>query len=128
MVLTGAVAAEKCRLSRYEDDFFHPWYMFPGYKVSATVEFIKTLPLDKEVFVSFSADPAPVIFYAAENALEHKFSSDIPFNSVKTLPHGSIAVLRHDEDPEVYSKRFGGKLKVIHQTKLHTICELTAEL
>ena len=122
IVLAGAVAAEKCKLSSYEDDFFHPWYMFPGYKVSSTVEYLKEIPLGNGVFLSFSADPLPVIFYAASNGLEHKFSSDIPFNSVKTLPSGSIAVLRQDENPENYEKRFGGKLELLHKNKLHKIC------
>lgn len=124
LVLAGATVAEKCRLSRYEDDFFHPWYMFPGYKPDLTVKYLKTLPPGKSVFLSFSADPAPLLFYAANNALEHKFFSDIPFNSVKTLPHGSIIVLRHDEKTAVYEKRFNGKLNLLHQTRLHNICEL----
>lgn len=124
MVIAGATVAEKCHLSRYEDDFFHPWYMFPGYKVSSTVEYLKTIPADKTVFLSFPADPAPILFYAADNVLEHKFSSDIPFNSVKTLSGGSIAVLRHDEAPAVYEKRFGGKLQLLHSTKFHNIFTL----
>ena len=124
MVIAGAVAAEKCKLSRYEDDFFHPWYMFPGYKITDTIGHLKEIPPYKAVFLSFSADPAPILFYALNNALEHKFSSDIPFGSVKTLPQGSIAVLRHDEDPAIYEKRFGKKFNLLYSTRLHNIFEL----
>lgn len=123
LVLAGATVAEKCRLSRYEDDFFHPWYMFPGYKVTAAVEHLETLPGSRNVFISFSADPAPVLFYALSRNCEHKFQSDIPFNSVKTLAANSIVILRHDEDPILYEKRFGGKLKKIFATKLHSVFE-----
>ena len=95
--------------------------MFPGYKVSSTVNALKTLPPGQTVFLSFAADPAPVIFYAANQALEHRFFSDIPYNSVINLISGAWIVLRNDEDPAVYEKRFGGKLELQFHNKLHKV-------
>ena len=124
MLITGATIAEMSGLSRYEDDFFHPWYMFPGYKVSAVVEVVKEIPATETIFISFSADPAPILFYAASNSLEHRFQSDIPFGSVKTLPDNAVLILRSDEDSAVYEKRFAGKLEKTAATKLHTVFRL----
>ena len=124
ILITGATVAETSGLSRFEDDFFHPWYMFPGYNVSAVVDVVKELPATETVFISFPADPAPVLFYAASNGLEHRFQSDIPFNSVKTLPSDAVIILRSDEDPAAYEKRFGGKLEKTAATKLHTVFRL----
>lgn len=124
ILITGAVIAEKSGLSRFEDDFFHPWYMFPGYKVSATVELIKELPENATIFISFPADPAPVLFYAVNNGISRQFHSDIPFNSVKKLDNGSAVILRYDENPAAYEERFGGRLEKTAATKLHTVFRL----
>ena len=124
MLITGATVAEMSGLSRYEDDFFHPWYMFPGYKVSAVVDVVKEMADAETVFISFPADPAPVLFYAVNNALQKCFQSDIPFNSVKSLPGNAVLILRSDEDPGVYEKRFAGKLEKTAATKLHTVFRL----
>ena len=103
----GFVIAEKAKLSRYEDDFFHPWYMLPDYKITRTLESVKS----GNVFLSFNSDPAPLLFYAALNNCQAKFHADLPNGKVTTLPNGSLMVLRKDEETSVYEKRFNGKME-----------------
>lgn len=121
LIFGGYLAAEKAQLSRYEDDFFHPWYMFPKYKISDTAAYLKKNHSGKNIFISFNADPVPVVFYAAMQNLKCNFKSDVPYMSVKDLPGGSIAILRKNESPEVYSRRFKRTLHKLCETAEHNI-------
>ena len=98
--------------------------MFPDYQVSSTVKILKELPADKSVFISFPADPAPLLFYAATDALQRNFLSDIPYNSVKNLAPGSLLVLRSNENSADYEKRFNGKLRKLSGNRWQTVWEL----
>ncbi len=120
----GYLAAEKLKFSRYEDDFFHPWYMLPRYKVTDSVELLRTQYPGREVFLSFDSDPVPVLFYAAVNGVERRFFADIPYRSVKELRKGSLLFLRKKEDTYALEKRFNGKLKKVAETSSHDIYEL----
>jgi hypothetical protein len=120
----GYLAAEKLKFSRYEDDFFHPWYMLPRYKVTDSVELLRTQYPGREVFLSFDSDPVPVLFYAAVNGVERRFFADIPYRSVKELHKGSLLFLRKKEDTYALEKRFNGKLKKVAETSSHDIYEL----
>jgi hypothetical protein len=124
LIPTGFTAAEKAGISRHEDDFFHPWYMLPRYKVTDSVEFLRTQYPGREVFLSFNADPVPVLFYAAVNNVERKFFADVPYRSVKELRKGSLLFLRKKEDTYALEKRFNGKLKKVAETSSHDIYEL----
>ena len=84
----------------------------------------KELPENATIFISFPADPAPVLFYAVNNGISRQFHSDIPFNSVKKLDNGSAVILRYDENPAAYEERFGGRLEKTAATKLHTVFRL----
>ena len=75
----------------------------------------------KNIFISFNADPVPVVFYAAMQNLKCNFKSDVPYMSVKDLPGGSIAILRKNESPEVYSRRFKRTLHKLCETAEHNI-------
>ncbi|MBO5722329.1 MAG: hypothetical protein J6S19_04370 [Lentisphaeria bacterium] len=121
LIPAGYLAAEKAQLSRYEDDFFHPWYMFPKYRISDTAAYLQKNHSGKTVFVSFSADPVPVMFYAAMQNVKCNFKNDVPYMSVKELPAGTIAVLRKDESPAVYSRRFNRVLHKLCETTGHNI-------
>ncbi|MBE6368709.1 MAG: hypothetical protein E7056_00930 [Lentisphaerae bacterium] len=123
MIPTGFAVAEYAQLSRYEDDFFHPWYMLPRYQVSDTARQLTRFPADQTIFASFNSDPMPIIFYLLQqnDPPLKNFHSDLPFNSVKNLPGNSIVILRKDEDPAACGKRFNGTLDLIHQTRSHNI-------
>ena len=124
LIAGGAVVAHQCKLSNREDDFFHPWYMYPDYNISSTADELKKFPDDKVVFISFTADPAPLIFYAASNGLQRNFLSDIPYNSVQTLAKGSLLILASDEDPAAFGKRFNGNLRLLSKKRWQSIWEL----
>ncbi len=121
LIPTGAAAAYCSKLSSYEDDFFHPWYMLPNYRISESALQIRTLAEENKVFISFASDPAPLYFYIAERggAQMANISADLPYNSVKNLADGSVAVLRHNEDKQTYEKRFNCRLQEFEANKLH---------
>ncbi len=121
MIPGGAALAYRSTLSRYEDDFFHPWYMFPNYRISESAGAIGELADHSKVFISFSADPAPLYYYIAERGGRYmgNIVADLPYNSVKNLPVNTVLVLRRDEDPAVYEKRFDCRLQKIMENRQH---------
>ena len=121
LIPCGWQAVKKLHLSRYEDDFFLPWYMYPGYQISQTAETVRNFPEYKTVFLSFSSDPASILFYLNKTM---PLAVDLPNNSVRSLNKGAVLVLRKDEDPASVGERFGGQLRKLSENKLHSFYEL----
>ena len=116
LIPAGFVIAENAKLSRYEDDFFHPWYMLPDYRITEVLPYIKG-----NVFLSFNSDPAPLLFYAAINNRQANFYADLPNGKVTTIPYGTLLILRNDEDASLYEKRFNGKMESAGKSGNHQL-------
>lgn len=111
-------------LSAYEDDYFRPWYMAQDYSVRALLPELRKLPPATPVFLSFNSDPCPVLFYAATGDLRRDFRADVPQFRVASLPPGAVLVLRRDESPAAFERRFEGRLEPLGSTALHRMYRL----
>ncbi len=120
----GKATVDALKLSTFEDDFFAPWYMHPRYSMSCSVDDLRQIPEYKNIFISFSADPMPLLFYSAVSNIKRNIAVDLPYNSIKQLAKGSVLILRCDEVPAVYEKRFNGKLRKLFQNRQHGFYEL----
>lgn len=117
-------AASAAGLSVYEDDYFRPWYMAETYSVRSVLPELRQRSPAAPVFLSFNSDPCPVLFYAAQAGLRRDFRADVPQFRVAALPHGALLILRRDENPADFERRFGGALEPLGSTALHAFYRL----
>ncbi len=108
-------------LSAEQDDFFRPWYMEKNYSIRETVAELRKLPAKPPVYLSFSSDPCPLLFYAALSDTRRDFRADLPYGSVNQLPAGTLCVLARGEDAGTVEKRFAGRLTPVAETTGHRI-------
>lgn len=108
--LCAPAAASAAGLSEYDDDYFRPWYMAEDYSVRELLPELEKHPDISSVFLSFSSDPCPLMFYAALRDIKKEFLPDQPVGRVENLPASALFVLRKDESPENYETRFDGRL------------------
>ena len=94
------------------------------YPLTAAVQLLQEQRADRVIFISFAADPLPVLFYAMNMNVQREFRCDVPFNSVQQLPRGAILLLRCDESAEHYAKRFNGTLRKLSGNRQYGLFEL----
>ena len=98
------------------DDFFDPYYMRSDFKpftvAIALAEFSKDLKVSPEVFVSFDADPYPLVFYGKfQGVPETVWKYDSPRGKVASLGEAAAPVLLVLRDGELDSVRHRFKLE-----------------
>ncbi len=104
-----------------QDDFFAPRFARELFTPHAAVRFAKSHLEHRgmvPVFVSFEADPFAVI-YAAGGKLH--IIPDIPPGKFTQLPDNSLVILATEEAPELFERRFSGKLYRVYQNMLHRV-------
>ena len=108
--LCAPAVASAAGLGEYDDDCFRPWYMARDYSVRELLPELKNHPDIPTVFLSFGSDPCPILFYATLQDIQKDFRPDQPPGHVESLPSRALIVLRRDEAPADYGRRFGGVL------------------
>lgn len=104
------------------DDFSRPYYMENSYAVSPAIAALKPMKTPA-IFLSFQADPWPLMFYGALAGIERElWYFDGPRGAVESLPDEAILVLHRGEDPSLFARRFGfAELSPVKMTSFHAI-------
>ncbi|MBE6380167.1 MAG: hypothetical protein E7047_04490 [Lentisphaerae bacterium] len=122
LIMSGYAVSAKVSLDPVEDDFFHPYYMQKNYRPSLVAHKIAGQAGDRVVFISFNSDPLPMRFYSVMSGLKCSMSVDVPNNSVKSLPDGSLAVLHtRRDDVQAFEERFNCRLQKVEEIKYVTL-------
>ena len=96
------------------DDFYLPYYLRPSHMPDATARTLvchEKLKNAKAFYLTFDADPWPLMFYLLLNGVENsgeKFLFDGPRGRVAGLPEGTAVILNAKESAETLQKRFPG--------------------
>lgn len=89
------------------DDYFRPYYIV-DYRPDETVGMTKDYP--GRVYVSFGADPYPLLYYGLTRGMAaERWSFDGPRGRVSALDGCGLVILSRDEDPAAVARRFGIK-------------------
>ena len=106
------------------DDFFYGYYMRKDHVPQQTALQLQKIygenPLPA-VYISFAADPWPVMYYMLSNNLQSKFLFDGPRGRVEALPVGSLVIISQQEKPQSITERFQCSLKLLCQNPKHQI-------
>ena len=107
------------------DDFFYGYYMRKEHVPQQTALNLEryygknsVLP---PVYMSFSADPWPTMYYLLANGFRSEFLFDGPRGKVGALTSDSIVILSKKENPETVTSRFGVTLDPLFQTPMHSV-------
>ena len=104
--------SEKVGGGAQDDDYFYSYYLRPSHTPSQVVAAVrKAAPQGvPSIYMSFGADPWPLMFYINSSGYPVKPQFDGPWGKVRELPAGSYVVLRNDENPQEIAERFNRTL------------------
>ena len=104
--------SEKVGGGAQDDDYFYSYYLRPSHTPSQVVAAVrKAAPQGvPSIYMSFGADPWPLMFYINSSGYPAKPQFDGPWGKVRELPAGSYVVLRNDENPQEIAERFNRTL------------------
>ena len=100
------------------DDFFLGYYMRPEHCPSQTASQLTgffapgKLP---DVYLSFNADPWPLMYYMLSRGFQAEFLFDGPRGRVAALKNGTLIIINRSESAEAVSERFGVRLKFLFE-------------
>ena len=105
-----------------DDDFFYGYYMRKAHVPEDVVKGLERFYQPGRippVYLSFSADPWPVMYYMLSRGYESRFLFDGPRGPVRELERGSLVIINRGERFEPLEKRFSGVLKPLFETAMH---------
>lgn len=111
------------------DDYFAPYYMRDSFAPRQQLQLLRKEHPElnpPRVFASFNADPW-AYWFAMLTSDQWNVDSmifDGPRGKVAELPPGSFLILRNDEDPGVFSERFGAPLNLVTSFKRNSVYSL----
>ena len=106
------------------DDFFLGYYMRPEHCPSQTASQLTgffapgKLP---DVYLSFNADPWPLMYYMLSRGFQAEFLFDGPCGRVAALKNGTLIIINRSESAEAVSERFGVRLKFLFENPNHRV-------
>jgi len=106
------------------DDFFYGYYLRNEHKPSETAAWVaeQSGGRPQSFFVSFSADPWPLMFYLFSSGVEVKdYRFDGPRGPVAALERGMLVILRADESAAEVEKRFRRQLAPLYSNGNHGV-------
>ena len=107
------------------DDFFYGYYMRKEHVPQQTAlnleKYYEKNSVLPPVYMSFSADPWPTMYYLLASGFRSEFLFDGPRGKVGALTSDSIVILNKKENPETVTSRFGVTLEPLFQTPMHSV-------
>ena len=106
------------------DDYFYSYYLRPEHVPSKTAEQLAQLYANQPipaVFISFSGDPWPVMYYTLSAGLQSRFLFDGPGGVVRELPPGTLLILNRAESPARFAARFNMELTELFSNQKHRV-------
>ena len=107
------------------DDFFYGYYMRPEHEpLKSALEMEKIFGRNAvlpPVYLSFSSDPWPTMYYLTSCGFRAEFLFDGPRGKVAFLAPQSLVVINAKENPATVESRFGVELMPLFETRMHRV-------
>lgn len=109
--------SEKAGGGAQDDDYFYGYYLRATHAPARVIDTIRRTELHgaPAVYMSFGADPWPLMFYSKFSGYPAQTLFDGPWGKVQQLPAGSYVILRSDEAPQPLAERFNRTLVPVVQ-------------
>lgn len=107
------------------DDFYSPYYLRLSHMPDVTARMAAvndTVRRGKAFYMSFNADPWPLMFYLRLNGItEAEFLFDGPRGVVRELPEGTTVILKTGEPISHVQERFKGNWNFLFKNDNHQV-------